>query len=141
MKFLELFEARLQPIKNDHGVVYFQWRTKKDLENEEHEGYIPKGYTKILELEEIKAKAIGKGHGEPLMKTFLESPAAKEADLIFLDLSPYVGTFIHKSPEREEDVMKKLEKFYKKFGFRNRRSLSRMWRVQKGTIPDSELPE
>jgi hypothetical protein len=140
MKLSQLFETK---IENEHGRIHFAWKKKSELEDEEHEGYLPEGINKILELEVIQATAIGQGHGKILMKQFLDSAQAKSADAIYLDLNPYTPPTSGKSPKLgsfdTDEVLRKLEKFYKQFGFRNNAPLRRMW-IFKKPIPDSELP-
>lgn len=119
------------------GDLTYGW---KDLEEEEHKGYIPKGYSKrVLELGGIYANSPGEGQGEILMKYFLSSPEAKSAELIFLDPTPNLGPNF-KSGISDDDQIKRLQKFYRRFGFRNNPKGTRMWLVQKGTIPEDQLP-
>lgn len=139
MKVSELFEAKSDyVINNSHGSLRAKWNT--DLEGEEHEGYIPDGYDKkVLELQYVEAKNLGQGDGEALMKEFLASKIAKSAELIFLDPNPHLGKFANSTMSEDEQI-KKLIRFYKKFGFRKNPKSNRMWLVQKGTIQDSKLP-
>jgi hypothetical protein len=139
MKLQELFEAASKfTIKNAHGKLTANW--KSDLEDEEDEGYIPDGYSKkVLELSYIEAKQLGQGDGEALMKEFLASPIAKSAELIFLDPNPSMGLFA-KSKDSETEQVKKLQRFYAKFGFKKNPRSDRMWLVQKGKIADKDLP-
>lgn len=127
-------------ISDEAGKLKADWKT--DLEAEEGEGYLPDGYSysKVLELETIEAADLGKGYGEKLMKEFLNSPQAKSAELIFLDINPFIGKFKHLQDLSEEERLDKLERFYRKFGFRNKKRHSRMWLVIKGEIPIDELP-
>lgn len=135
MKIKELNEFK---INNQYGKLLANW--KSDLEDEEHKGYIPKGYSKtVLELSIVKAKELGKGYGEKLMNEFLNSSIAKSAELIFLDPNPNIGLF-DKSGISEIDQIEKLKRFYSKFGFRNNPKSNRMWRVQIGTIATKDLP-
>lgn len=144
MKLTELFEVSTPKIpsrfciKNAHGTL--NANLKGDLEDEEDEGYIPVGYNKtVVELAMVKAVALGAGHGASLMNEFLNSSFAKQAELIFLDPSPDEGLF-DKLDETEEVKIEKLHRFYAKFGFRKNPRSNRMWLVQKGKIPDNELP-
>ena len=144
-----LFAKRLKPMDGLHesqsehkkykgGELHYNW--KDDLEDEEFEGYIPKGYSKrVLELGGVYADEPGKGLGDKMMKDFLASPAAKEAELIFLDPVPNLGKN-HGSKDSEEQQIRRLQAFYRRYGFKNRPGSNRMWLVQKGKIPDSKLP-
>ena len=124
-------------IKDDTG--YIKWNWKSDLEDEEDEGYIPPGYKKkVLELSIIEVGEPGKGHGEELMRKFLDSADVKKAELVFLDPSPHEG--VNWNNKDEEGTVKRLQKFYRRFGFRNRPGSNRMWLVRKGSIPDDQLP-
>lgn len=130
-----LFEVHRE---EPEGSLVYYW--KDDLEEEEHEGYIPKEYKKkVLELGGIFSNETGKGQGDALMKKFLASPEAKKTELIFLDPTPNLGHF-HGARKSEDQQVESLMKFYRKYGFRNRPGNRRMWLVQKGTIPDNELP-
>ncbi len=145
----ELFAKRLKPMGGLHedqathkkykgGELHYNW--KDDLEDEEFEGYIPKGYSKrVLELGGIYADEPGKGLGDKMMKDFLASPVAKEAELIFLDPVPNLGKN-HGSKDSEEQQIRRLQAFYRRYGFKNNPKSNRMWLVQKGAIPDSKLP-
>lgn len=127
-------------IKNKHGTLSASWKSRAELNSEEgSSNYIPKGYSKILELSMVEAKELGKGHGDALMREFLASPAVSEAQLVFLDPNPYNGLFADTklSDEKQMDL---LMRFYAKYGFRNRPRSRRMWLVRHGTIEDSELP-
>jgi hypothetical protein len=75
------------------------------------------------------------------MKMFLDTPEARNAELIFLDPVPGMGVNAN-ARASEETQVKKLVRFYKRFGFDyNPASGSkRMWRVQKGHIPRNKLP-
>ncbi len=148
-KEYRLFAKRLKPMGGLHedqathkkykgGELHYNW--KDDLEDEEFEGYIPKGYSKrVLELGGIYADEPGKGLGDKMMKDFLASPVAKEAELIFLDPVPNLGKN-HGSKDSEEQQIRRLQAFYRRYGFKNNPKSNRMWLVQKGTIPDSKLP-
>ena len=127
-------------LRTPQGSLEYGW--KSDLEDEEEEGYIPAGYSKrVLELQLIKVKDPGKGHGDELMKAFLNTPEAKKAELIFLDPVPGIGAN-HDASESEEEQVDRLVKFYKRYGFRHnpRAATKRMWLVQKGELSDTELP-
>lgn len=127
-------------LKTEDGELWYTWR--KDLEDEEFEGYIPDGYSKrVLELSLLKVNEPGKGHGDELMKAFLETPEAKKAELIFLDPNPGIGVNF-KSSMSEAQQVAKLVKFYKRYGFRHnpKSATKRMWLVRKGSIPEHELP-
>jgi hypothetical protein len=132
-----LYEVHLEL---PEGSLTYTW--KDDLEDEEHEGYIPKGYSKkVLELGGVYSNETGKGQGDALMKKFLASKDAKKAELIFLDPVPGLGHFYSGSGgANDQKQIQTLQKFYRKYGFRNRPGHNRMWLVQKGSIPDSELP-
>lgn len=124
-------------IKDETG--YIKWNWKSDLADEEGPEYLPSGYSqKVLELSIIETKEQGKGHGEQLMKKFLASADAKKAELIFLDPNPHEGA--NWGTSNEEETIARLQKFYRRFGFRNRPGHARMWLVQKGQIPDNRLP-
>lgn len=127
-------------ITNNFGIVRAAWVSPKRLKGEEgDDDYIPKGCTKILELQMLQASKLGKGYGEKLMNEFLDSPIAKSAHLIFLDPNPRIGEFEH-NKEPDDAQIEKLKRFYSKFEFRNNPASNRMWRVQKGKIPTDELP-
>jgi ribosomal protein S18 acetylase RimI-like enzyme len=137
MKCLISLSANDYQIKNLYGTLLANWKT--DLDEEEHDGYVPDGYTKILELSVISADKIGQGYGKKLMDEFLRSKIARSADLIFLDPNPYIGAF-EDSDKTDDEQIAKLKLFYAKFGFRSHPRSARMWLVQKGNIPDSKLP-
>ena len=127
-------------IKNLHGILEADWKT--DLLDEEDEDYLPDGFdpNKVLELKYVEAAELGKGHGEALMKEFLNSKLAKSAELIFLDPNPDMGKF-EDSEISDNEQITRLHRFYKKFGFESRRDGSgRMWKVQKGSIRKNDLP-
>jgi GNAT superfamily N-acetyltransferase len=127
-------------IKDETGYISWNWKT--DLPEEEDDpNYIPKGYKNVLELGMLSVDEPGQGHGEVLMKKFLETPDAKKASLIFLDPNPGEGVNWNSKMSEKEQV-DRLIKFYKRFGFRHnpKSATRRMWLVQKGSIPDDELP-
>ena len=125
-------------IENDDGSLTYTW--KSDLEDEEERGYIPKGYKKkVLELGGVYANSPGQGQGDRLMKLFLGTPEAKEAELIFLDPVPGIGANF-KSKMSETEQVRRLQAFYRRYGFRNNPTTNRMWLVKKGSIPDNKLP-
>jgi hypothetical protein len=132
--------------KTPHAHISYGW--KKDLLDKEDEDYLPDGYNpnKVLELKLItvnKKEDLYKGYGTDIMKKFLETPIAKKAELIFLDINSNTGFINWPSKEyikNKTKILDDLEKFYKKFGFRNKHKHARMWLVQKGKIPDNELP-
>jgi hypothetical protein len=129
-------------IKDETGYISWNWRTSKDLgEEEDNEEYIPKEFKKVLELGMIVVDQPGQGHGEQLMKKFLESPDAKKAGMIFLDPNPGEGVNWGSNVPEEKQV-ERLVKFYKRFGFRHnpKSATKRMWLVQKKSIPDDQLP-
>lgn len=133
-----LNEEKFKHIVNDDGELTYGW--KSDLEDEEDVGYIPKGYSKkVLELGGVFAKTPGKGQGDRLMKLFLNSPEAKKAELIFLDPVPGIGANF-KSKMSDTEQIRRLQAFYRRYGFRNKPGANRMWLVKKGTIPDEKLP-
>ena len=124
--------------ESEDGSLVYSW--KDDLEDEESRGYIPKGYKKrVLELGGIYANSPGIGQGDRLMKQFLNSPEAIEAELIFLDPVPGIGANFDSKMSNLEQV-RRLKAFYRKYGFRNNPKSDRMWLVQKGSIPDDKLP-
>jgi hypothetical protein len=134
---LEGFSKYMQ---NEHGRLQYRWNT--DLEQEEEEGYIPGGYSKkVLELCLIEVDEPGKGYGDQLMKMFLDTPEARNAELIFLDPNPGIGMNAD-SKMSEENQIKKLVRFYKRFGFDHNpaSNTKRMWLVQKGHISRNKLP-
>lgn len=137
----ELSEGRFtKNVETEHGSLQYNWKT--DLEQEEEEGYIPRGYSKkVLELAMIEVNEPGNGHGDELMKMFLDTPEARNAELIFLDPVPGMGVNSN-SRKGEAAQVQQLVKFYKRYGFDyNPASGSkRMWRVQKGHIPRNKLP-
>jgi hypothetical protein len=143
MKLQELFEDELMEEREFHdselGELTYGWKSKKELNDEEYDGYVPTGYNKILELGGIFAAEPGKGQGDKLMKLFLASPEAKKADLIFLDPVPGLGANF-KSTRSEEQQVDDLIRFYKRYGFRHNPKSKRMWLVMKGEIPDNKLP-
>jgi len=125
-------------IKTAEGYVKYGW--KSDLEDEEHAGYIPDGYSKeVLELQMISVNNPGNGDGDKLMKQFLQTPEAQAAELIFLD--PFPGQAVNAdSAMSDDEQVNKLQKFYRRFGFKNNPQSNRMWLVQKGSIPANRLP-
>lgn len=129
-------------IKDETGYISWNWRMSTELgEEEDNEEYIPKEFKKVLELGMIVVDEPGKGHGEELMRKFLETPDAKKAGMIFLDPNPGEGVNWNSNVPREKQV-ERLVKFYKRFGFRHnpRAVTKRMWLVQKKSIPDDQLP-
>lgn len=127
-------------IKTPEGTLEYGW--KNDLEEEEEEGYIPPGYKKrVLELQMIKVKTPGQGHGDTLMKAFMETPQFKRAELVFLDPSPGIGAN-RQTDMSEAKQVARLVKFYKRYGFRHnpKSATKRMWLVRKGELSDTELP-
>lgn len=133
-----IMEAKFKHVVNDDGELTYGW--KSDLEDEEDVGYIPKGYSKkVLELGGIFAATPGKGQGDRLMKLFLDSPEAKKAELIFLDPVPGIGANFNSKMSDTEQI-RRLQAFYRRYGFRNKPGAARMWLVKKGTIPDDKLP-
>ena len=129
-------------IKNETGYISWNWRTREDLgEEEDDEFYIPKGIKNVLEIGMLVVDKPGHGHGEELMKQFLETPDAKNAAMIFLDPNPGEGVNWNSNVPKETQV-ERLVKFYKRFGFRhNPKSVTkRMWLIQKGPISDDQLP-
>lgn len=133
-----LNEEKFKHIENEDGELTYGWKT--DLEDEEEPGYIPAGYSKkVLELGGIYATKPGQGQGDRLMKLFLDSPEAKKAELIFLDPVPGLGANF-KSNISDTQQIRRLQAFYRRYGFRNRPGANRMWLVKKGTIPDDKLP-
>jgi hypothetical protein len=136
-ELIDLAEAMIHK-ETEEGSLTYGWKT--DLEEEEEKGYIPKGYSKkVLELGGIYANDPGKGQGDKLMKLFLASPEAKKAELIFLDPFPGLGKN-YSSKMSDEEQIRRLQAFYRKYGFRNNPKANRMWLVQKGSIPDEKLP-
>lgn len=127
-------------IDDARGLLLADW--KADLKDEEHEDYLPKGYSynRVVELKLIQASKIGQGYGDKLMDEFLNSPLARKAQLIFLDPNPGEGKF-HSSKVPDHVQIAKLQAFYRKHGFRNNPRSHRMWLVQKGTVQDADLPE
>lgn len=131
-------EENFRHVENKDGELTYGW--KSDLEDEEQRGYIPKGYKKrVLELGGIYASKPGKGQGDKLMKLFLASPEAQEAELIFLDPVPGLGANF-KSKMSETEQVRRLQAFYRRYGFKNNPKANRMWLVKKGSIPDNKLP-
>ena len=129
---------REKTLATEDGELNYVWKT--DLEDEEYEGYIPNGYSKkVLELSMIRAHSPGNGHGHELMTAFLNTPEARKAELIFLDLTPGIGANSDSS-ESEEAQTEKLRKFYERYGFRGRNQSQRMWLVKVGSIADNDLP-
>ena len=137
MKCLISLSSDAYHIKNQYGELKANWKT--DLDEEEFDGYVPEGYSKILELEIITASKIGAGYGKKLMDEFLRSSIAKKAELIFLDPNPYIGAF-EDSDLTDDEQIAKLKKIYAKYGFRNNPHSARMWIVNKGSIPTDKLP-
>lgn len=128
---------------NDLGSLVYGWKDADELRDEEdNPRYIPKMYSKVLELGGIYANKPGTGQGTELMKMFLESPEAQEAELIFLDPVPGLGKNFRAGKNETEQVAD-LVRFYKRFGFRHnpRSATKRMWLVKKGEIPDDKLPQ
>lgn len=129
-------------VVNEHGRVEYGWN--REIFEEEGDDYLPDEYDrdKVLELKLIEAAELGSGHGAALMNAFLSTVSAREAELIFLDPSPYIAMDGKLPDVNETEWVEKLVRFYRKFGFRNnpRIPTGRMWRVQKGDIPDELLP-
>ena len=141
MKVAELLKEVKEFTDDENGEMVYGWKSVKELNDEEDEGYIPDRYTKVLELGGIYANEPGKGQGDKLMKRFLSSPEAKKAELIFLDPVPGLGKNF-KSVRSEEQQVNDLVRFYKRYGFRHnpKSATKRMWLVKKGEIPDNRLP-
>ena len=134
----EALNEDFKHVDNEDGELTYGWKT--DLEDEEKPGYIPTGYSKkVLELGGIFAATPGKGQGDKLMKLFLASPEAKKAELIFLDPVPGIGGNFNSKMSDTEQV-RRLQAFYRRYGFRNKPGSNRMWLVKKGSIPDGKLP-
>lgn len=127
------------------GELVYGWKDAEELNDEEgNPRYVPPGYTKILELGGIYANEPGKGQGTKLMRQFLDSPEAQEAELIYLDPVPGLGNnFAGKSGKNEEEQVAALVRFYSRFGFKHnpQSTTKRMWLVKKGSIPDKKLPK
>jgi GNAT superfamily N-acetyltransferase len=129
-------------VKDGKGGVSYAWKRTKDLcEEEDNEEYIPKGYTKVLELSGVLADETGKGFGKELMEAFLQSADARKAELIYLDPVPGMGKNFDSKKTRDEQV-NDLVRFYSRFGFRHnpKSATKRMWLVKKGSLKDSQLP-
>lgn len=124
---------------DENGSLVYGWKSVKDLTDEEGKGYVPSGYTKILELGGIYANEPGKGQGDKLMKHFLASKMAQDAELIFLDPVHGLGRNFH-SEKSEEEQIKDLIRFYTRYGFRKNPKSNRMWLVKKGEIATNKLP-
>ena len=132
MKIKDLFESNIHK-EYPEGSLTYRWRA--DLPPR----YIPSGYTNVLELGGIFANTQGEGQGDTLMKIFLSSPEAKQAELIFLDPVPNLGSN-YDSSDSETMQIRRLQAFYRRYGFRNNPKATRMWLVQKGSIPTDKLP-
>lgn len=142
MKLNELFvietKMRSKILKTPDGMLEYRWNTW--LEEEEHEGYIPDGYSKkVLELEILTVHKPGNGHGDELMRAFMKTTEFKKAELVFLDPVPGMGVN-DVTDMSEEEQIRRLHKFYSRFGFRRNPKANRMWLVRKGEIPDNKLP-
>lgn len=125
--------------KNDeNGSLVYGWKSVSELNDEEGSRYIPVRYTKVLELGGIYANEPGKGQGDVLMKQFLASKEAQEAELIFLDPVPGVGKNFKNGSEI--DQVRSLIRFYTRYGFKHNPKSNRMWLVKKGKIADDRLP-
>lgn len=124
---------------DENGSLVYGWKSVKELNAEEGKGYVPPGYAKVLELGGIYANEPGKGQGDKLMKHFLASQLAKDAELIFLDPVSGLGRNFH-SEKSEDEQVKDLKRFYARYGFRNNPKSNRMWLVKKGEIPTDRLP-
>lgn len=142
MKLNELLviESKMKSkiLKTPDGMLEYRWNDW--LEEEEFEGYIPEGYSKkVLELEILTVHKPGNGYGDELMRAFMATPEFKKAELVFLDPVPGMGVN-DVSEMSEEEQIRRLKKFYKRFGFKNNPKANRMWLVRKGEIPTSKLP-
>ncbi len=127
---------------SDLGSLVYGWKNADELRDEENNPrYIPKGYDRILELGGIYANKPGTGQGAELMKLFLNSPEAQEADLIFLDPVPGIGANF-KSIRSKDQQVADLVRWYRRFGFRHnpKSTTKRMWLVKSASIPDEKLP-
>jgi GNAT superfamily N-acetyltransferase len=144
---LRILSILISPLRSDVGEIKFNWRGVDDLEDEEEEGYLPEGVETILEISVVSANSQGVGLGTTLMKEFLARPEVKAADAIYLDLSCLIqskdGKYMGGSEKQvgpEEQTLDHLEKFYQRFGFRNRRRHSRMWIFHSVFVPTENLP-
>jgi hypothetical protein len=138
MRLNELKLLTEMKVTSKFGVLEYRW--KADLEDEEGDDYLPDGYSKkVLELSLLEVNEPGNGHGDELMKKFMQTRAFSEAELVFLDPAPYIGANFNSSLSDEEQIAK-IKKFYTRYGFRSNGSAARMWLIRKGSIPDSELP-
>ena len=129
------------PFKTQDGHVSYKFRDVGDLEAEEDEGYLPLGVNTVLEIELVSATTQGYGHGTKLMAAFMSQSFVKEVDAVYLDPSPLMYSLDGVRPEGSEDeVLDRLQRFYQRFGFRNRFHHSRMWIFNKISVPTNELP-
>lgn len=125
----------------DLGSIVYGWKDADELRDEEdNPRYLPMGVERVLELGGLYANEPGKGQGTELMKWFLSTPEAQEADAIFLDPVPGLGAnFKSNIPELEQ--IRRLQAFYRRFGFRNNPKGSRMWLFPNKKITDDKLPK
>lgn len=129
------------PFRTPDGEIHFNIRDVGDLEDEEYEGYLPDGIESVLEISTVQAAVQGKGHGSRLMKAFLAHPRTKEFDALYLDPSPLMTSIDGKKPEGdEEEILDNLQRFYSRFGFRNRSVHARMWIFNHASIPLNQYP-
>jgi len=131
-----LRKLSIYKIKDNRGKLQAVWKNKKTLEQEESNNkYLPESVDKIIELQIISVSKEGRGYGKDLFNEFKKSKMYKEADAIYADINPFMG-----SGRNENRVMDKIEKIYKSWGFRNKHKWSRMWIFKNIEIKDGELP-
>lgn len=130
------------PFKNRDGEVHYAFKDVEELcDEEDNDNYLPKGVETVLEIQTVAAKVQGKGHGTRLMDAFMNQAFVKKADAIYLDPSPLLESLDGKKVEGdEEEILDKLERFYTRWGFRNRHIHSRMWIFNKIKVRPSKYP-
>lgn len=140
-QFLTERRSAEKTIRDVTGSITWKWVSRRDLEGEEGEGYLPEGIDEVLELSAISVNEPNKGHGSKLLRTFLDSTDAKRAKLIYLDPNPNEGVNWGSNVPEDEQV-KNLVRFYSRFGFRHNpaSATKRMWLTNGISIPDESLP-
>jgi len=117
------------PFTTPHGEVHFHLWDRDDLCDEEGtEDYLPEDFGPVLELSLVRSSRLQRGSGRILLQDFLSRADVKSIGVVFADISPLMRDLKESSMSgTEEEIMEKLERFYKSMGFENARSLSRIW--------------
>lgn len=124
-------------IQNDLGIIKYDWKT--DLEQEEFEGYLPDNVTNVLELKYIKVNIQGQGQGKKLFDQLKKTKEYKVADAVFIDPNPDQGD-IQSTDLTYNNIMKKLNKIYKSWGFINNPKAERLWIFKDKSIKGKDIP-